>query len=307
MLTSFFGKSNPINYLIIAVLILVGYFASIFKLEKNGLEWSLWLENIGFAIVSVFLMLLLDFIIRKNNLTKNNTFGILLFSCFLLAFPPIFLSYYVLIASLFLFLALRRILSFRTEKDIEKKILDASIWITFASFFYFWSLLFFLILYFAMVQRRDINYKQLLIPIVGFAVTFILAVCYYLLVSDSVIWLTTWRVETSFDFSSYNQIRILLPITVIIALLVWAGIARFGSLASLQKKDRPNAIVILFSAVVSMVIALASPEKTGAEALFTFGPLVIIITNYIEIKKEFWFKEVLLWLVVLLPIIVFIL
>ncbi|MGK0428192.1 MAG: hypothetical protein ACJAUR_002310, partial [Ulvibacter sp.] len=52
MLTSFFGKSNPINYLIIAVLILVGYFASIFKLEKNGLEWSLWLENIGFAIVS---------------------------------------------------------------------------------------------------------------------------------------------------------------------------------------------------------------------------------------------------------------
>ncbi|MFT4851506.1 MAG: hypothetical protein ACI83B_004072 [Sediminicola sp.] len=307
MLTSFFGKSNPINYLIIAVLILVGYFASIFKLEKNGLEWSLWLENIGFAIVSVFLMLLLDFIIRKNNLTKNNTFGILLFSCFLLAFPPIFLSHYVLIASLFLFLALRRILSFRTEKDIEKKILDASIWITFASFFYFWSLLFFLILYFAMVQRRDINYKQLLIPIVGFAVTFILAVCYYLLVSDSVIWLTTWRVETSFDFSSYNQIRILLPITVIIALLVWAGIARFGSLASLQKKDRPNAIVILFSAVVSMVIALASPEKTGAEALFTFGPLVIIITNYIEIKKEFWFKEVLLWLVVLLPIIVFIL
>jgi hypothetical protein len=307
MLTSFFGKSNPINYLIIAVLILVGYFASIFKLEKNGLEWSLWLENIGFAIVSVFLMLLLDFIIRKNNLTKNNTFGILLFSCFLLAFPPIFLSHYVLIASLFLFLALRRILSFRTEKDIEKKILDASIWITFASFFYFWSLLFFLILYFAMVQRRDINYKQLLIPIVGFAVTFILAVCYYLLVSDSVIWLTTWRVETSFDFSSYNQIRILLPITVIIALLVWAGIARFGSLASLQKKDRPNAIVILFSAVVSMVIALASPEKTGAEALFTFGPLVIIITNYIEIKKEFWFKELLLWLVVLLPIIVFIL
>ncbi|MFT5648253.1 MAG: hypothetical protein ACI976_002952 [Aureispira sp.] len=307
MLTSFFGKSNPINYLILAVLVFVGYFASIFKLEKTDLEWSSWLENIGFAITTVFLMLLLDFIIRKNHLTKNNTFGILLFSCFLLAFPAILLSQDLLAATLFLFLALRRILSFRSEKNIEKKILDASIWITFASFFYFWSLLFFLVLYFAMFRRRDINYKQLLIPTVGFAVMFILAICYYLLVSDSFAWLTEWRLATSFDFSAYNQINVLLPITVIIALLIWSGIARFANLASLQKKDRPNAIVILVSAVVSFIVALASPEKTGAEALFIFGPLVIIITNYIEIKKEFWFKEVLLWLVVLLPIIVFIL
>jgi hypothetical protein len=307
MLTSFFGKSNPINYLILAVLILVGYFGSIFKLEKNDLEWSSWLENIGFAMVLVFLMLLLDFIIRKNKLTKNNTFGILLFSCFLLAIPTIFLSQDVLVAALFLSLALRRILSFRREKDIEKKTLDASIWITFGSFFYFWSLLFFLILYFALLLRRDINYKQLLIPIVGFAVMFILAICYYLLVSESFTWLSEWRLTTSFDFSAYNQISVLLPITVIVALLVWSGIVRLGNVASLQKKDRPNAIVILVSAAVSLIIALASPEKTGAEVIFIFGPLVIIVTNYIEIKNEFWFKEVLLWLVVLLPIIVFIL
>jgi hypothetical protein len=252
-------------------------------------------------------MLLLDFIIRKNKLTKNNTFGILLFSCFLLAIPTIFLSKHFLAATLFLSLALRRILSFRSEKDIEKKTLDASIWITFGSFFYFWSLLFFLILYFALLLRRDINYKQLLIPIVGFAVMFILAICYYLLVLDSFTWLLEWRLTTSFDFSAYNQISVLLPITVIVALLVWSGIARLGNVASLQKKDRPNAIVILVSAVVSLIIALVSPEKTGAEAIFIFVPLVIIVTNYIEIKNEFWFKEVLLWLVVLLPIIVFIL
>jgi len=305
MLTSFFGKSNPINYLILAVLIFVGYFASIFKLEKNHLEWTSWLENVGFAIATVFLMLLLDFIIRKNHLTKNNTFGILLFSCFLLAVPVIFLSQHILVATLFLFLALRRILSLRSEKNIEKKILDASIWITFASFFYFWSLLFFLLLYFAIFQRRDTKYRELLIPVVGFSVMFILAICYYLLVSDSFAWMTEWRLATSFDFSAYNQISLLLPITVIIALLIWSGIARLASLSSLQKKDRPNVIIILFSVVVSFIAALASPEKTGAEVIFIFGPLVIVITNYIEIKKEFWFKEVILWLVVLLPIIVF--
>ena len=305
MLTSFFGKSNPINYLILAVLIFVGYFISIFKLEKNALEWSSVIENIGFAIVSVFLMLLLDFIIRKNHLTKNNTFGILLFSCFLIALPAIFLSQQMMIATLFLFLALRRILSFRSQKNITKKILDASIWITIATFFYFWSLLFFLLLYFAMLRKQDTNFKQMLIPIVGFTVMFILAICYYLLVSDSLNWLSEWRLDPSFDFSAYNSINVLVPITVVVAFLIWAGIARFFNLAYLQKKDRSNAIIILFSGVVSLIIALASPEKTGAEAIFIFGPLAIVMTNYIENSKEFWFKEVLLWLAFLLPIIVF--
>ncbi|MFT5437115.1 MAG: hypothetical protein ACI840_001768 [Ulvibacter sp.] len=307
MLTSFFGKSNPINYLILTVFIFIGSFVSIFKLEKNDLEWSSLIENVGLAIATIFLMLLLDFFIRKNHLTKNNTFGILLFTCFLLALPAIFLSQYVIFVVLFHFLALRRILSFRSEKNVKKKILDASLWITLASFFYFWSLLLFLLLYFALLRRRGVNYKQLLIPIVGFATMFILAICYYLLVSGSFAWLSAWRLAPSFDFSAYNQISVLLPITVIMALLIWAGIARFVNLVFLQKKDRPNATIILVSTVVSLAVALASPEKTGAEAIFIFGPLVIIITNYIEIKKEFWFKEMLLWLAVLLPIIAFLL
>jgi hypothetical protein len=54
---------------------------------------------------------------------------------------------------------------------------------------------------------------------------------------------------------------------------------------------------------VSFVVAFLSPEKTGGEVIFIFGPLGIITANYLETKKDFWFKEVLLWLVVLLPII----
>lgn len=307
MLTSFFGKSNPINYLILAILILGGCSVFIFKLEKNEFTWSSSLENIGFAILTVFLMLLLDFIIRKNNLTKNNNFGILLFSCFLLALPMIFLSQHILVATLFLFLALRRILSFRSEKHIEKKILDASIWITLASFFYFWSLLFFLLLYFAVLRRRDTTVKEMLIPIVGFTAMFLMSMCYYLLVSNSFAWLTEWRLPASFDFSAYNQLPVLLPITLIFALLIWSSIARLANLRHLQKKDRPNAIVILLSVLLTLVIGSASNEKTGAEMLFVFGPLVIIISNYIEIKKGFWFKELILLLAVLLPIVVFLL
>ena len=307
MLTSFFGKSNPINYLILTITIVVGYVASMFRFQQHHLEWTSWLESVIFAMVTVFLMLLLDFIIRKNHLTKNNTFGIFLFSAFLLSLPLIFLAKCFLVASLFLFLALRRIMSLASEKNIEKKILDASLWIAFSSLFYFWSILFFIVLYIAILQKRETSYKQLLIPIIGFVTVFTLAVCYNLFDTGSFAWMEKWRVATGFDFSAYNQINILLPITIMGVLLIWSGIVRFSNLASLKKKDRPNVIITLLALTVSFTVALASPEKTGAEVVFILGPLAIITANYIEIKKDFWFKELLLWLVVLLPISVFIL
>ena len=303
MLTSFFGKSNPINYLILTVTIVVGYFAAIFKFHQDHLEWTSWMESVIFSLVTVFLMLLLDFIIRKNHLTKNNTYGILLFSSFLLALPIVFLTKHFLVATLFVFLALRRILSLPSEKNVEKKILDASLWISLASFFYFWNILFFVVLYIAIFQKRETSYKQLLIPIVGFVTLFTLAVCYNLMVADSFAWQTKWRLATSLDFSAYNQIDILLPITIMVVFSIWSGVSRFSNLASLKRRDRPNVIIILFALAVSFVVAFLSPEKTGGEVIFIFGPLGIITANYLETKKDFWFKEVLLWLVVLLPII----
>ena len=59
---------------------------------------------------------------------------------------------------------------------------------------------------------------------------------------------------------------------------------------------------MLVVAFVSIAVALASPEKSGAEMLFVFAPTAIISANYLEQLNEFWFKEVLLWLVLLLPL-----
>ena len=195
-------------------------------------------------------------------------------------------------------------MSLPSEKNVEKKILDASLWITLSSFFYFWSILFFSVIYAAILLNRETSYKKLFIPVVGFVALFTLAVCYNLLVADSFDWIVKWLLPIGLDFSSYNQMSVLLPVTILITLFIWLGIARFSSLSSLKKKDRPNVIIILFTLGVSFVAAFLSQEKTGAEVVFVFGPLAIIGANYLETKKDFWFKEVLLWLVVLLPLIV---
>ena len=64
---------------------------------------------------------------------------------FLLFFPSIWNDFNLLISNFFILLALRRLLSMHSAKAPKEKIFDASLWIFFASFFHFWSILFILL------------------------------------------------------------------------------------------------------------------------------------------------------------------
>jgi hypothetical protein len=52
---------------------------------------------------------------------------------------------------------------------------------------------------------------------------------------------------------------------------------------------------------VAFMVVIFAPEKDGSEFLFMFAPLAIIITNYIEVIQEKWFKELFLLLLILVP------
>lgn len=311
MLTSFFGKSIPLNYLILGVFIIAGYLLGAISGSAVVFTPYLLFVHVAFIILSVLSMLLLDFIIRKNHLTKTNTFAILFFTCFMVMLPDIFLHHKILLANAFLILALRRIMSLRSDKNSSKKILDASLWITIASLFYFWSLLFFIPLWIAIIQKPNSSYKQMLIPFTGFATVLIINTTYQLLVSDSFAWFFNWKEPISVDFANYNSASILVPVTVILAFYIWTGAHRILRVSTVSLKEKSNYLLMLYVSIVSLFVALLGPEKTGAEILFVLAPISIIAANYIEgfeadrfVEKdvsEFWFKEIMLWLVVVLP------
>ncbi len=311
MLTSFFGKSIPLNYLILGVFIVAGYLLGAISGSLVVITPYLLFVHSAFIILSVLIMLLLDFIIRKNHLTKTNTFAILFFTCFMVMLPVIFLQHKILLANAFLILALRRIMSLRSDKNSSKKILDASFWITIASLFYFWSLLFFIPLWIAIIQKPNSNYKQMLIPFTGFAAVLIINTAYQLIINDSFAWFFNWMEPISFDFSKYNSPSVLVPATVILAFYIWTGVYRTLRLSAVSIKEKSNYLLMLYVSLISLLTALMGPEKTGAEILFVLAPISIIAANYIEgfetdryVEKditEFWFKEIMLWLVVVLP------
>ena len=310
MLTSFFGKSRPINYILLSLGVIIGYFFGVLMVPKLPLSPDSITTQGVVVFLMVFAVLLLDFIIRKNNVTKNNNFVILLFVLFVLLVPQVYNAPKLILANIFVLLATRRILSFTTEKNTIKKIFDATMYITLASFCYGWAILFFVVLYPAIINKTKFNITYVFIPIVGFLGITSIAVAYQFVVTDSYSWLYLWIPERDFDLSAYSDTKLLITTVLLLGLLLWMGIVRLSKLGSLSKKERPSAITILLIAIISVGIVLAKAQKNGSELFFVFAPIAAVTSNFIESrtsKTRRMFSDVFLWslfvLVVVLPFI----
>ncbi|MAZ73172.1 MAG: hypothetical protein CMC70_08475, partial [Flavobacteriaceae bacterium] len=192
MLTNFFGKSSPINFIICGAYLGIAFFASFFYGDVSIISLQEVVIKIGFWVALLFSILLLDFVIRKNGLTEINTFGILIYSGLVVMFPIIFAEVNSVFSSIFLLLALRRMVSLTSEKNIEKKILDASLYITIAALFHFWSILFLIPLYWGVIRIASASFRMLFIPLAGIFTVLLLAVTVHLLVFDSLAGFLGW-------------------------------------------------------------------------------------------------------------------
>lgn len=302
MLTSFFGKSSPINFLLLGIFIAVFCVLKVILGDGFTLQWQAILSQIGIVVLLVFSMLLLDFIVRKNYLNTSNTFAIFIFSCVVVVLP-VMQHLGMMIAQFFLLMALRRIFSMTSEKNIEKKILDASLWILLASYFYFWSILMFILLYIAILKLPQKPFRYLLIPPVGLFGMLLLATAFFLMTDNSFAWLSNYAKPISFHFTMYSLAEVWVFLTFFFSVLIWTLFFRISKLSDVPKKLRNNYLLVIFSVVVSVFIVLFSEIKIVTELIFLAAPSAIVIAGYLEKNDDFWFKELLSWVFLLLPIV----
>ena len=148
MITSVFKKSTPINYSLLLILIVVGFL----MVQFQDTNWLNSVQEIGRKVILFGLILgsffLVNFIAKKNGLTKDSGYTMLFFFLFLLISPTIWNNFFVLAAHFFILLAMRRLVSLQTLKAPKEKIFDASLWIFVASLFQFWCILFIILVYF---------------------------------------------------------------------------------------------------------------------------------------------------------------
>ena len=304
MLTSFFSKSKPINFLAVLLFLTVFYILANLKLVFNNFQLPVLLVKLGVLLCFLTGVWVLNFIAKKNELTKRSAFKIIIFAAFSVSFPEILRDNQVIVANLFVLLALRRIISLRSHKEVQKKIFDATFWICIASLFYFWSILFVVIVYSGILLHTGGYFKNWLIPPVAVFAVFAIATSFDIVVYDTFYTYEDWYQESLYNFSEYQDPSLFIPLSIILALAVWTLFYYFGLMQKASITSRPTYILVLLTLAVSIGIAILSPEKDGSELLFFFVPLAIIASNYFERKSERIFKEILLLVLILMPILI---
>ena len=224
-----------------------------------------------------------------------------MFGLFMVMLPERLLNSRKLMADFFILLVLRRIMSLRTQKDIKKKLLDAAFWISIATLLYFWAALFFILVFAALILYSIINIKNWIVPLTGVLAVVIIWVSVMLLMTNDFTDYFDELFVYNFDFTGLNSARIMISATILISYGTWGSFYFIKHLKDKSKSLRPSFTLIIISSILSLLIILISPYKDGSEFIFLFAPLSIIMTNYLEVTKEKWFQEVLVWVLILIP------
>ncbi len=301
MITSIFTKSKSINLIIVAILIGLACFMTYLKGDSPSFTLSFALKIGGLFFISYFGALVLDFIVAKNSLTRNNTLEILLYGIFLLMIPNTTLNVNIIAANMFVFFNLRRIISLRSQKNVKKKIFDAAFWVTVAALFYPWALLFYLLLPFAIFLYTENKLRHWIIPVIAILAVLILAYCLSILTGFNLKEHMLAGFGLSFDFSYYNSLKFLVAITILLSFGTWSLLYYIKGIKEKKKGLRPAFYIIILAVMVSFLMVVVAPEKNGGEFLFMLGPLAVIIASYIETIKENWFREAFTAILVVVP------
>ena len=253
----------------------------------------------GVVLTSLFV---LDFFVSKNNLTKKNSYKILMFGLFMAVLPETLGNSKLLIANLFILLALRRIISLRSRKEIKKKLFDATFWISLATLLFFWASLFYILIFVALFLYAIADVKNWIIPLVGIVAVAIIAASVMIVMDIDIEHYLHGFFDVSFDYTPLNSKRIIIATTLLLSYGVWSSFYFMRNIKHQLKTYKPSFILVIISSLIALLIILVSPYKDGSEFIFLFAPLAIMVSNYLEIIEERWFKESLIILLMVVSL-----
>ena len=263
------------------------------------------LEEAGILLVILLSVFLVNFVSGRNELTGRNAFKTVLFGGFICMFPEVLKNNPVILANFFVLLALRRIISLKSQRETKEKIFDATFWISIASLFYFWSIIFLFLVYFGILVHAGHRFKNWLIPIIAFLTLLSIVTSGSLLFNDSFYTFSNWFQESNFDFTAFRATDVLIPLAFLIALMLWSLFFYVSVIQKASATSKNSLFMVLLMLFLSLTLVVFAPTKDSSELLFFFAPLSIIVTNYFQASEDKWFKEIMLLLVVFLPVVLY--
>lgn len=296
MLTSLFRKSTPLSYALVIITTTVLFFIQ--YLSTTDLNTPAPLFVLFGFLVLFFSMFTVNFIIKKNGLSRDSGFAILFFLLFLLFFPTVFTNPSLLLSNCFILLAMRRLISLGSMKATREKIFDASLWIFIAAAFHFWAIMFILMVFISIFFNVSRDYRNWILPFIAFFGVAILFAIYHYTISP-----TAWEGIKNEMFTDIN-IHYLSSKNLRFAFWTYVGLGGFfflslvGTLSKRPQQVHSGFKKCMAWLVLGFLVFLLSPNKQSQQLIFTVAPLAIISTAFIEyFFQSKWKSEIALWTV----------
>lgn len=301
MLTSFFGKSKPVNGVVITVFLIIFFIIANFKEWFIDFKLLYFLEKLAVLLSLIVSVFTLNFIAKKNELTYRSAYKILFFVVFSASFFTLLRNHQAIFANLCVLLAFRRIISLKSKKVMQKKVFDATFWVCIASLFYFWSILFLVVVYAGILYYLPKGKNWLIPPIAALTVG-ALTLSFHIIAYDQFYTFSQWFEWSNFDYSNYQNLEILIPVSIILTLTLWTLVRFLAVVNKASVSMKPSLNLVLLSLLTAVAVAIFAPTKDGSELIFFFVPLSIITSIYFDQKQDKVFREVLLVLLILMPL-----
>ena len=154
--------------------------------------------------VLLFSIMVVNFIVKRNQISGTNDFTIFYYTLLIILFPDVLRDSNAILSSFFLLLSMRRLISLKSLKNIKLKVFDATFWIVAASLFYDWVLLFLILVYICIYVYEPKNIRNWLVPLVSVASAFIIIYTFLILTGNTSFISDHYRFRFSSD-SNHGQ------------------------------------------------------------------------------------------------------
>ncbi len=301
MISSIFGKTKPVNYLLLLGFLFLFYW--LIHLVRYNMSYSpeqyvFELLMMGVLFFSVFLV---NFVVKRNQITGSNSFAMLYFVLLLVLFPEVLLDENAILCSLFLLLASRRLISLRSLKNIKLKIFDATIWTAVASLFYDWALLYLILVFVAIYFYEPKNLKNWLVPLTGLVTMLLITSSLLIIVGLPGYLEQHYKFSLSLDrdytvFLSYSTKLVLYAVLIIIT-----GFLAFLKMGKLGLGRIITVRLIAIAMTIGLVVTFLKTNDGVYPVLLTFFPAATLVTKYVEVIKRTKVREIVLIASILVP------
>jgi len=305
MLANFFDKTKPINSLAIGVIFSLYYFVFFILQENPAFTVVSAFEIGGYLFLNLLFLFLSGVVFIKNGMSNGNLYASFIMVLLYGMFPFVFQMDKTLFVLLFFVLFYQKISTLDENTNTISKLFDSGLYIGVSVLLFNWAILFFPLIFLALLLFKKINMRYLIVPIIGLLVPAFLFFAYCFLIDALQLFYQIFDFSISLEWVNYGTSLKQIPMLVIAIIGFISIIMVLPKIMAVSNRYRSQYTIALISLFIGVFLIGITPLKNGSELLYVFLPFALMIAGFVKIIEKKLMKELVLLGLALLSVVLF--